>query len=216
MKTIILFFAFSICSIGINAQSVDSVIVHYNASNQNLNVQVYGRVFIFDFEALKSINQVIKNDTIVVEMDFRPCSPWQTVAPYDTNFDVQLNGMSAGPKVLAVHAFILPDLDTTCYYLPARTKSDSKYVPFNIPIGLTEEHIEKINIYPNPSNGYFFVDVQTTEKINFAVYSATGRLIIQNVLPESKQISLEQFQSGVYFLRLKIGENHFFHKIIMQ
>jgi len=116
---------------------------------------VLGRIIVADPFAIVNITDSIQNDTVTIEIDFWPCSPYQLQVPYDTLVEVNLVGISAGPKTLRVRSFEIADLDTICYYRATDRKVDSSFVAFNIPIGVVEQRIEKIIIYPNPTNGVF-------------------------------------------------------------
>jgi hypothetical protein len=73
---------------------------------------------------------------------------------------------------------------------------------------------EKISVFPNPSRGIFYVDVDDFMKEGTAeIYSLDGRLV-QRIMyhsPESIKINLENAAPGVYFLKLstKVEEKTF-------
>lgn len=204
MKKFLILFAFLLSSSIISAQSIDSVKVQYNPSAQILNVGVFGRIFTFDPDALVGIKTQLPNDTVAIDLDFRPCSPWQTIVDYDTIITISLTAMAPGSKIARIRSFVLADLDTTCYYLSQTTKRDSVFIPFNIPISIFEEGIESLNIYPNPTNGVFFVDLESAIKTKYSVYSITGKLMLRENLPENGKVDISQFPSGLYFLRLNV------------
>ncbi len=70
-----------------------------------------------------------------------------------------------------------------------------------------------INIYPNPSNGEFNIDVQ--ENYNLQVLDLTGRLIKTQVL-DNENNAVEINGSGVYYLRFINENTSFSHKIIVK
>ena len=88
-----------------------------------------------------------------------------------------------------------------------------------------EKLAEQLKIYPNPSEGRFQItlDQRVTEKVTAKVYDITGKLIKDIsrdlIVGESSltaDIDLESPQAGIYFLRLRIGNNMLTKKIIVK
>ena len=96
MKRFLILFAFLLSISMLSAQSIDSVLVYYNSTNQILSVNVLGRIIVADPFAIVNITDSIQNDTVTIEIDFWPCSPYQLQVPYDTLVEVNLVGISAG------------------------------------------------------------------------------------------------------------------------
>jgi hypothetical protein len=65
-----------------------------------------------------------------------------------------------------------------------------------------------INVYPNPSDGVFTLDVSTTQvtDLNIAVSNIQGQVVYQklvkSVLSYQENIDLTQFATGMYFLKV--------------
>jgi len=58
----------------------------------------------------------------------------------------------------------------------------------------------KISIYPNPANSYVYISVP--EKLNAAIYDATGRRVrVLNLNAGLNQIDVTAFAKGLYFVR---------------
>jgi hypothetical protein len=76
--------------------------------------------------------------------------------------------------------------------------------------GLIEKsNISKTEIFPNPSNGEFFLQLNAiTEDLNLEVYNAIGQLVFKDSITEIKsKISLVNLPSGIYFMKIKDGNN---------
>jgi len=214
MKKTLIYIVLTLIISSVKGQAIDTIHFNFNQVNQILTVNVIGRIIVLDPYAIVNISNYMQADTVTIDIDFWPCSPWQMQTPFDTIVDVDLVGISAGLKILRVRTFEVADLDTVCYYRANDKWIDTAYVPFNVPIGLSEERISQIKIYPNPTNGVFFVDDQGTERTEYSLYTATGQLMLRDVLPESGIINVEQFQAGVYFLKLLVEGNLVTQKIL--
>jgi hypothetical protein len=68
-------------------------------------------------------------------------------------------------------------------------------------IGIDEQEVNKLKIYPNPSNGFVFIDTEK-EISTVDVYDVTGRKIV--AFANSQNIELPQ-QSGLYFLHITLA-----------
>lgn len=84
----------------------------------------------------------------------------------------------------------------------------------NAPIALSKEEqttLEQVNynVYPNPTGGRFYIDLDYNHKIDqVAIYDLTGRLIKKmNVYPHENQLSLDLFNQakGMYIITLNSG-----------
>ncbi len=95
---------------------------------------------------------------------------------------------------------------------------DIKLFFFNY--GEKEESTKKppgINIYPNPSSGVFYFNLEQEEVFEMHIYDARGRLI--NVQPTFHQrdymIDLRTYPTGVYFLELTQGQETVAKKLVI-
>lgn len=67
------------------------------------------------------------------------------------------------------------------------------------------------NVYPNPSNGYLFVEVDNLKKIE--IYNYTGKYMMSS---SSKYVDLTDKPKGIYFLRIYTYNNILTKKIIIE
>lgn len=72
-----------------------------------------------------------------------------------------------------------------------------------------------IKIYPNPSNGTFFVENKTGSKVKILVINAIGKLVLER---EIKANATNRFfvGNGIYFVKTTLGSDYFVEKIIVQ
>ncbi len=99
---------------------------------------------------------------------------------------------------------------------------------FNAPdiwIPEVEQGENKIQVFPNPSDGRFqlTIDHQGEEKVKAKVFDITGKLvknISEDLVHEdtsvTAQVNLESPKSGIYFLRIEIGKKVLTKKFIVR
>lgn len=91
-----------------------------------------------------------------------------------------------------------------------------------VPLSVEDNSIKDFSLYPNPNNGDFNVQFNSTsnEPIELAVFDIRGRQIYQNVYTNNgffnENIQLNNLQSGVYLIKVKDGKNEITKKFIKQ
>jgi hypothetical protein len=95
-----------------------------------------------------------------------------------------------------------------------------RYQPIIAPVGITEIKLEKLNIYPNPSNGVFVLNLgnQLKNVNNIEVINTFGQVVYQNRKPQLSelQIDLSQFSKGLYFVKVRNNDNEIINKIVVE
>lgn len=69
-------------------------------------------------------------------------------------------------------------------------------------VGISDANANDFNIYPNPSNGTFYLEVDG--KSSVTIMNAAGKVVKTMVVNSTQQINLDA-ASGVYFVRVKEG-----------
>ena len=69
-------------------------------------------------------------------------------------------------------------------------------------------------VYPNPSNGQFFVETNQSGEVNLEVVDLTGRTIVRQ--NKANSVDLSAFPKGIYLLNIKIGESSYTKKVILK
>jgi subtilisin-like proprotein convertase family protein len=91
-----------------------------------------------------------------------------------------------------------------------------------VPLNVEENTITAFSLYPNPNNGDFNIQFNSTsnEPIELAVFDIRGRQIYQNVYTNNgffnENLQLANLQSGVYLVKVKDGKNEITKKFIKQ
>jgi hypothetical protein len=72
-------------------------------------------------------------------------------------------------------------------------------------VGVSTINKTDFNIYPNPSNGEFSVEVDGNATVT--VMNVAGQVVDSRTISGSQTITLDNVNSGVYFVRVQIGED---------
>ena len=80
-----------------------------------------------------------------------------------------------------------------------------------------------LNIYPNPNNGLLTIEAafEKSEEINIMLYNVIGELVLkieEGIVNGSykKQLSIEKFPAGVYFLSIQTSSENLQLKVVKQ
>ena len=83
------------------------------------------------------------------------------------------------------------------------------YLEQTVALGLVKNTLTNlISIYPNPTSDVFYITNKSDQEVtNLAVFAINGTLVKeQKNISETNGISVSELQSGVYFVRLTVGE----------
>lgn len=77
------------------------------------------------------------------------------------------------------------------------------------------DQMQSIKVFPNPTNGNVSIVIPNAQASKVTVYDINGRLLINKVSTDANfSIDLNQYQSGVYILRININQNETIKQII--
>jgi len=88
------------------------------------------------------------------------------------------------------------------------TLQDSVYASFGItladPMGINQLNAanNKINIYPNPAQNNFTIEVSTSEKQNVIVYDVNGKQVLSQTINGTTTINAGNLNAGIYNLSI--------------
>ena len=80
-------------------------------------------------------------------------------------------------------------------------------------IGIEENLLNSIKIYPNPTKGLVFINSKTETIIGITVFDVLGKKVLQ-LEGNIQRIDISTLQSGMYFLRITADDKNFVQKII--
>jgi hypothetical protein len=93
-------------------------------------------------------------------------------------------------------------------------------VVVEIETGITKAVTDGLNLFPNPSNGKFYLETNTSgnDPIELQVMDLTGRIVYERkqAIRETIEIDLSNQPKGMYFLQFKFGEKEINRKVIIQ
>lgn len=86
--------------------------------------------------------------------------------------------------------------------------------------GINSNKVENFQVYPNPSNGTFYVKANVTGESNIKVMDITGRVVFEKTYPTQSllytSIDLSEQNQGVYMIEVREGNNVSVQKVIKQ
>jgi len=75
---------------------------------------------------------------------------------------------------------------------------------------IEEPKNSSISITPNPANDYFSINMDGNQQINVEIYDANGRKLKTQQLNSSNNISIQNLESGIYFIRITDSNNQIY------
>ena len=82
-------------------------------------------------------------------------------------------------------------------------------------LGVEENQIDTMKIYPNPTEGLLYIDSKTESIIGAAVFNILGKKVF-HVDGNIQQLDISTLQSGMYFFKITTNTGSFVQKIIKE
>jgi hypothetical protein len=84
-------------------------------------------------------------------------------------------------------------------------------------VGINENDIYNISIYPNPTSTHFTIE-GLSKLYNLTIYNSLGQLLYteNNILETSKRVDVSKYSKGLLFIRIETDGEVYYHKIIKQ
>lgn len=86
-------------------------------------------------------------------------------------------------------------------------------------VGIDDVVAVELNIYPNPSNGKFYIEMGDTFKVNtkIEVFNVVGMKVLETITNDFKtEIDLSAMKQGIYYVRVNDGQNIVTQKVMKQ
>ena len=80
-------------------------------------------------------------------------------------------------------------------------------------LGVTDNSLENISLFPNPSNGY--LNFNATKDLNVAIYDVLGKEVHSGTVRQNEELNLTQLNNGLYLVRINDGVNVSSKKLII-
>ena len=82
---------------------------------------------------------------------------------------------------------------------------------------LIKEEINSIPVYPNPSNGIYYIDTQNYDVESWSVSNLNGQILAKQIQSaQSGVIDITDFPKGIYILRVETAKNQLIQKLIKE
>ncbi|NOR87772.1 MAG: T9SS type A sorting domain-containing protein, partial [Bacteroidales bacterium] len=100
---------------------------------------------------------------------------------------------------------------------------ESIHIVYHNCIGIDEFDSRSISIYPNPNDGIFTLSItNVSQEVEVRVIDFAGRLILEEKMLDitanklEKQYNFNDYERGVYFLRITHGDSVSYKKVVVQ
>jgi hypothetical protein len=147
---------------------------------------------------------------------------------FDSNFSA-IGGQFTGPlgiySVTAIDSITYANLPAGTYYMQtssnyafAACRSYQLTLSFDNLDGISNNtFLSSLSIYPNPSSGSFFLEVETTDTYEVSIYNSTGKLIQNRTLRNTPRAEFvtDGFAKGVYMIRISLGSDVVNHRMLV-
>ncbi len=80
----------------------------------------------------------------------------------------------------------------------------------------TEQLLDALVIYPNPSNNIFNIGVADDETIDITVYDVSGKSLLLKNHTTTRQIDLSGYAPGFYFAKIQLDGQHIVKKLVLR
>lgn len=104
----------------------------------------------------------------------------------------------------------------TWYYLTRAPMVRMNFDPGNVNT-ITDVKQSIFNVYPNPTNGVFTIELDATEKHDITVNNALGQTVYSSTINDViTTINLSSYSKGVYTVELKNNNSTYVEKVIVE
>lgn len=81
-------------------------------------------------------------------------------------------------------------------------------------VGIEDNGLTELNLFPNPSTGQFTIDVNGT--FQYSITDASGKLILTDMGTDITTVDLSLHESGIYFVTVVIDHQTYIQKLLIQ
>ncbi|MDB9842659.1 T9SS type A sorting domain-containing protein [Polaribacter sp.] len=158
-------------------------------------------------------------DYLYLEYTINKGATWNNLATYTGNnatlsaYEFDLESFANASSIIFRYRFV------TDTYVEEEGVVLDDFIIEGSTLNLEENIQNNINLYPNPSNGNLTVTWKpTSEASNIKIYNLLGHLILNQNINEGQQrldLNMTKEASGIYFIKLKVGNRFMRKKLII-
>ena len=104
----------------------------------------------------------------------------------------------------------------TCPNNNVFTDTITVYIQQHVGIKNLAGNSEMLLAYPNPNNGVFIIETNSTEKQTLQISDITGKIVLSQYINSKITIDVNDLDNGIYFVQLKTNNNISTQRIIVQ
>ena len=95
--------------------------------------------------------------------------------------------------------------------------SDTVWVEVDGCSGVADDKNDQISIYPNPTSGKILINSESSEPIEFTLYSSTGSQLLKSFFVEQSPFTLDisSYSNGIYLLKIRQVDKVYFEKVLL-
>ena len=144
---------------------------------------------------------------------------WETInAVLSTSFTYVDNTVPASATALRYAIEVV--MPQTCTAEKAQdhnsTRSNRHTIAAPNPNSMQELILSQASVYPNPNVGVFTINVKSTNW-SYSLFDMSGKLISTEIVSEtSKEIDVHAIETGIYLMKINLGDSFIYKKIIKQ
>ncbi len=165
------------------------------------------------------IEKAYQNDTALVKCYFAYCSGPSFFSHIDTILSINNQKLPAKYHVLLRSYFDTNSVDSNCVFSIVPIPYDSLYLrKEDIFLGLVQAQQESFTVYPNPSSGVFFVNMEAGSGDGLlSIYGVNGQLVLRQKLKEEKsRVVVPKGLTGVCLVLIESEGNLFTEKLVIE
>lgn len=129
--------------------------------------------------------------------------------------------LSNNDSWIVVNLCFMPFLTKVCVselpvqYTINTTGSPNAIIEICSFVGINEEFFNSLTIFPNPTKGKLNIKYNDLQKLTASLYNIHGEIVKENCLDLNKHIiDLSDLPNGVYFIKIRIGNDIIVRKIL--
>ncbi len=93
---------------------------------------------------------------------------------------------------------------------------NTKRVTFMLPSSISNELLDRVEIYPNPAKDYFILKGDKIKNLDINIFDIGGRLMQHNIGSNHSKINISELETGIYTVLIQSGKDKIIRKLIKE